>query len=59
MEYYVIYDLLDNVVAYIDNLDELSKFTNIEKKKLKYRFKNRDFLNYIYDNSYRKIYKFL
>lgn len=58
MEYYVIYDLCDNIIAYINDLDELSKFTNIEKKKLKYRFKNRIFLNYIYDNSYRKIYKF-
>lgn len=58
MEYYVIYDFNDNIIAYIDNLDELSNFTNFQKKYLKFHFKNRKFLNYIYDNSYRKIYKF-
>ena len=58
MEYYVIYDLNDNIIAYIDNLEELSSYTNFKKKYLKFRFKNRNYLNYIYDNSYRKIYKF-
>ena len=39
LEYYVIYDLNDNVVAYIDTLDELATFTNLRKKQLKYKLK--------------------
>ena len=58
LEYYVIYDLKDNIIAYIDSLDELSLFTHLKKKYLKFHFKNREYLYYIYDNSYRKIYRF-
>lgn len=58
MEYYVIYDLNDNVVAYIDSLDELSLFTNLKKKQLKFKLKNKPFIYYIYNGSYRKIYSF-
>lgn len=42
MDYYVIYDLNDNIIAYCDNLDELSKCINRRKRELKYRFKNKD-----------------
>lgn len=42
MDYYVIYDLNDNIIAYCDNLDELSKCINRRKKELKYRFKKKD-----------------
>ena len=58
MEYYVIYDLKDNVIAYINTLEELSIFTKLRKKQLKYKLKNKDFIYYIYENTYRKIYKF-
>ena len=58
MNHFVIYDLCDNIIAYIDNLEELSIFTNLRKKQLKYKLKNKDVIYYIYDNSYRKIYKF-
>ena len=58
MEHYVIYDLNDNIIAYIDSLEELSLFTNLKKKYLKFHFKNRTFLQYVCDNSYRKIYRF-
>ena len=58
MEYYVIYDLKDNVIAYIDTLDELASFTSLRKKQLKYEFKNRDFVYYLFNGTYRKIYKF-
>lgn len=57
MEYYVIYDKNDNVIALCENLDELSKFVNRRKKELKYRFKNRD-VYYIEVPSLLKIYKF-
>lgn len=59
MEHYVIYDLSDNIIAYIESLEELSIFTKLRKRQLKYKLKNKDFIYYTYDNSYRKIYKFL
>ena len=59
LDYYVIYDFHDNIIAYCDNLDELSKFTNRLKKHLKYEFKNRDVVYYFYENTIRRIYKFL
>lgn len=58
MEYYVIYDLNDNIITYIDSLEELALFTNLQKKKLKFNLKNRKFIYYIFNNTYRKIYKF-
>lgn len=59
MEHYVIYDLSDNIIAYIETLEELAFFTKLRKRQLKYKLKNKDFIYYAYDNSYRKIYKFL
>ena len=55
----MIYDLNDNIIVYIDSLEELSQYTNLPKKYLKFHLKNRQFIRYVYDNSYLKIYKFL
>lgn len=57
-DYFVIYDLKDNLIAYCDNLDELSSFTNRLKKHLKFSFKNKNIVWYLYCDTYRKIYKF-
>ena len=57
LEYYVIYDKDDNLIAYCENIDELSKFVNRRKKELKYRFKNRNLFNIEVPNLLR-IYKF-
>jgi len=57
LEYYVIYDKDDNLVAYCENLDELAKFVNRRKKELKYRFKNKNLFN-IQLPKLLKIYKF-
>lgn len=57
MEYYVIYDKNDNLIALCEDLDELSKFVNRRKKELKYRFKNKDIF-YIQVPNLLKIYKF-
>lgn len=57
MEYYVIYDKNDNVIALCEDLEELSKFVDRRKKELKYRFKNRD-IYYIEVPNLLKIYKF-
>ena len=57
MEYYVIYDKNDNLVAYCENIDELAKFVNRRKRELKYRFKNKSLFNIEKPNIFR-IYKF-
>lgn len=57
-EYYVIYDLDDNIIALCLDLDELSEYTNRRKRELKYRFKTRNCIYYLYYVTYRKIYKF-
>lgn len=57
LEYYVIYDKDDNLVAYCENIDELSKFVNRRRRELKYRFKNKNIFN-IEVPSLLKIYKF-
>lgn len=57
LDYYVVYDKDDNIIALCDDLDELSKFVNRRKKELKYRFKDRD-MYYIQVPNLLKIYKF-
>ena len=47
----------DNVLACLDSLDEVSEFTNKEKKQLKFRFKTRDVVLVKIPNLI-KIYKF-
>ena len=42
MEYYVVYDKNDNIVAFCEDLEELSIFVNRRKRELKYRFKNKN-----------------
>ena len=59
MEYYVIYDLKDNLIGLFNTLEELASFTNLRKKQLKYKLKEKEFIYYTYENTYRKIYKFL
>lgn len=39
MEYFVIYDVNDNVVALCENLEELSLFVDRPIRELRYRFK--------------------
>ena len=57
MDYYVIYDINDNLIAYCNDLDELSIFINRRKRELKYRFKNKD-ICYVQVPKLLKIYKF-
>lgn len=55
--YYVIYDLDDNIIAYLDNEEEVFRFTNIRKNNLRKRIK-KGFCYYSYKDTYRKIYIF-
>ena len=57
MEYYVIYDKDDNLIAFCEDLDELSKFVDRRRRELKYRFKNKNIF-YIQVPNLLKIYKF-
>lgn len=59
MVYFVVYDYNDNIIAYIDTLDELSRFVNRRKRQLKYDLKKRDSVQ-IQDGlrNTLKIYKF-
>lgn len=55
--YFVIYDYKDNIIAYLDNIFELSMFVNRPVRKLKYRFKTQNCV-YVEDKHILKIYKF-
>lgn len=60
MEYYVIYDLNDNVVAYCDDIVELINFTKLRLKDIHYKFRKNSF-NYVFiiiNKKKYKIYKF-
>lgn len=57
MEYYVIYDLNDDIVAYIDTLEELSIYVNRPLRELKYRFKLKNIVQ-IQSPKVLNIYKF-
>lgn len=56
-EYYVIYDYNDNIIAYVDNLEELANFVKRRKRQLKYKFKTQNCV-YIEDKNILKVYKF-
>ena len=58
MEYYIVYDLNDNIIAYCDNITELINFTGLRKSQVKYKFNKREFLYYRCNKKYLKIYRF-
>lgn len=57
LDYYVVYDMNDNIISFCNDLDELSNFLNKEKKILKFRFKTKDVV-YVKVPNLIKIYKF-
>lgn len=59
MEYFIVYDMNDNIVCYIDTKEELSVFTGLPIKRINYRFKYSNFINTHVDNLLFKIYKFV
>ncbi len=58
--YFVVYDEDDNIVAYLDSLDELISFFNFKapKKIHKHRWKNRDKAQINYYGVDYYVYKF-
>lgn len=58
MEYYVIYDLNDNVIAYIESKIELSLYTGLRIYDINYKFKHSDYILSYVDKKEVKIFKF-
>lgn len=58
MEFYVIYDLKDNIIGYFSNIEELAYFTELRQKEIKYKLTKRPFIYYKYKGKFRKIYRF-
>lgn len=58
MEFYVIYDKYENIIAYCDNIEELISYTGIRKNNLKSRLKTKDYYYYLDNGSYNLIYRF-
>lgn len=60
MGFYVLYDLNDNIIVYLDNINELSNFTGLRVKDINYKFKNSllDFIYVVFDNTKYKVCKF-
>lgn len=58
MDYYVVYDLNDNVIAYLETKVELSNFCGIRVKDINYRFKNKKFIPVYINSRIFKIYRF-
>lgn len=57
--YFVVYDLEDNIVCYLDTLVELLKFLpNYRYRDLKRRFNNEDYIQINVDKQRLKVYKF-
>ena len=59
--YFVVYDIEDNIVCYLDNIYDFNSFTGIRIKDIMYRFKKTKshFISIKRDNQTLKIYKFL
>ena len=56
--YFIVYDNKDNIIAYIDSLDELATYFNRRKRQLKYEFKNKNFIQ-IQNKNIFYVYKFI
>lgn len=58
MDYFVVYDLNDNLIAYLDNVYELIYFTGLRLYDINYKFKNTDHIVARISRKSFKIYKF-
>ena len=59
MYYYCVYDIDDNLICYLDDNNELNKFSGIRLRDINYRFKGRKYIVKYIDNVFYKIYRFL
>lgn len=61
MEYFVMYDLFDNLVCYYSNIYELTTKLHYQVKEIKRKFKNSksNVININVNNVRYKVYKFI
>lgn len=61
MNYYVVYDVSDFIICYLNNIYELCIFSGLRIKDVNYKFKRaKDNVINIYVNNARyKVYKFI
>lgn len=61
MEYFVMYDLFDNLVCYYSNIYELTTKLHYQVKEINRKFKNSksNVININVNNSRYKVYKFI
>lgn len=58
--FYMLYDLNDNIISYLDNPDELERFTNVPFYRIVFNFKkNSDYILIYVDGRLCKLYTFL
>ena len=58
--FYMLYDLNDNIISYLDNYDELTRFVNIPERRIVFNFKNHhEFILVNVDGRLCKLYTFL
>lgn len=60
MEYFVLYDLEDNIIGYFDTLLELSVKLHLDIYELRRKFRNtsNNFVNLIYNKKKYRLYSF-
>lgn len=58
--FFVLYDLSDNIICYFDNFNELSRYINYSSRKLSYEFniRNTNIITIIIDNKKLKLATF-
>ena len=57
--YFMLYDLNDNIVCYFESYDELLKWIKIPLKYLVFKFKNaQEYINVIVDKKMYKLYTY-
>lgn len=61
MEYYVLYDLNDNLVCYLNDIYDLSSYTGLRLYDINYKFKktNKKFILINRNKQRLKVYKFI
>lgn len=57
---FILYDLEDNIICYLDNYEELNKYINYTPRKLAYEYnsRNTDIITVIIDNQKLKLATF-
>lgn len=61
MNYYVVYDVSDFIICYLNNIYELCNFSGLRIKDVNYKFKRAkdNVININVNNARYKVYKFI